>query len=260
MKLDSALTSGSCTYGFEKIDLSKQGHLDLLLRAHDEIYVPSFPIEEERDSLELWLMRLSENTSKAAYRYAIFIAGDQLENPQKAILKGISVGIYYKEAQAGLMAYNAIAPIARGNGLGRLMVELRRLEFEQMAQEAEQDLRAIYVEINDPDKIGAELDIYDPRKRERLFKSWGAIHIPIDYVQKNGFDGLKLMFYPDPNRPAPTFRDVEKFIKAMHPGNEKEPLQRTLRSLFSLAANSGVKDPLMWEKTPVVEWPVPRFF
>jgi hypothetical protein len=254
MRMSSAYNAHAHSYSFVKIDLSEPWHEKLLIRAHDEVYVPSFPIEEERDPLELWLKRLRENPENSEYRYAIFIAGDCLDTPEESVLKGISVGIYYREAQAGLMAYNAIAPSARGNGLGRLMVGLRQDAFETMAADTNQTLNAVYVEINDSEKIDAKDDIYDPRKRERLFKSWGAVHIPIEYVQKNGFDGLKLMFYPDPKRQTPSFGDVEKFINVMHPGEKGEPHRRSITSLYNLAAQMGVSR-TNFGRSPVVIWP-----
>jgi hypothetical protein len=245
-------------YHVAQIDFSVPGHKELLKRAHDEVYVPAFPIEDERDPLDLWMRRLNSNSPDAKYRYAIFVAGDDLAHPETCTLKGMSVGIYYREAQAGLMAYNAIAPIARGNGLGKLMVDLRRQAFQEMAEDCDHELRGIYLEINDPEQVDAQEDSYSPEQRERLFKRWGALHVPINYIQpalagnQKPFERVKLMCYPLANPDVPTFSDVKRFLDAIYHEDRGDHYQTTITSLLDLSFKQAANANGPFPNVPVV--------
>ncbi len=239
-----------------QIDFSVPSHRKLLQRAYKEVYMPAFPIEEERTPLGLWMKRLEDNGPDVQFRYAIFVAGDNLQSADTCTLKGLSVGIYYREAQAGLMDYNAVAPSARGQGLGKVMVELRRKAFYDMAEEAGHELRGIYLEINDPEQVNAHEDSYSPEAREKLFKKWGALHIPINYIQpaitpgQIPFERIKLMCYPLDNPDIPTFSDVGRFINALHHGKKGPDYQTTMNSLVALSFKDAA--------TPYPQGPLPN--
>jgi GNAT superfamily N-acetyltransferase len=200
--------------------------LALLKQAYEDVYLPAFPFEEEREPLSLWLETLKGNGSSSIV--IAIIADEKTLHTAKPVIKGISVGYYYKEEDAGLLAYNAIVPRFRGQGLGSVMVEARKQALLELAQKHGKPLRGIFIECNDPAKISAVEDSIDPAVRIKMFEKWGARIIPINYVQPPLDFGaqkcstLKLLAYPHPGTGAyPAPEAVEGFLHGIYAASAK---------------------------------------
>lgn len=194
----------------------------LMRRAYHDIYVPAFPIEDERDSLEKIESRLKEPVN--GVERVILLAGKHLDDAQKAEIYGISIAYYYGSHQAGLLAYNAIDPQYQQMGLGRLMVKGRIEGLQQLAAKNGQELKSVMIEVNDPAKIKPEDDSMDPAKRVALFEKWGARQIPVPYAQPALAPGLEkcdtllLMAYPQ-NGQYPDAAGVGAFVAGIYAAN-----------------------------------------
>lgn len=190
----------------------------LMRRAYDEIYVPAFPIEDEREPLEKIETRL-RNPGASDVGRVILLAGRNLSDPDpaKAELAAIGIAYYYSSTGAGLLAYNAVAPGLQGGGFGRLMVQGRIKGLQELAKESGQELKCVIIEVNNPAVVKPEDDSMDPAKRIAIFEKMGAKLIPADYVQPPLGVGLGksrnsvLMAYPV-NGKYPTAEQVGAFV------------------------------------------------
>jgi len=202
------------------VDPHNSRSLELLSKAYKDIYEPAFPMEEERESLESWLDTL--RGGNPVVKIVIAIVGEKIDT-ETPVIKGISVGCYYNEEDVGLLAYNAIAPEFRNEGLGRVMVEARKQALLGMAKKNGNPLKGVFIECNDPDKVTPEEDCMDPALRLKIFQKWGAKVMPIDYVQpaltkeSEKCEKLKLLAYPHPESgeyPAPD--GIKGFVNGIY--------------------------------------------
>jgi GNAT superfamily N-acetyltransferase len=194
--------------------------LELLTKAYKDVYEAAFPIDEERESLETWLGSLAGNNPAA--NIVIVVAGEGLDT-KAPVLKAISVAYYYNKQDAGLLAYNAVSPDFQGQGLGRTMVEARKAALLDIAGACGKPLGGVFIECNDPAKISREEDVMDPATRIRMFEKWGALTLPIDYVQpplevgSNKCDTLKLLAYPHPKTGKyPSKSEIQGFLNGIY--------------------------------------------
>jgi hypothetical protein len=191
----------------------------LLEEAYHKIYVPAFPDDDERESLEKFMKAIDGGFPGVGI--AVNILGENLQDPDNYVLKGISIAYYYEKQGVGLLAYNAISPEHRERGLGKLMVQSRIDTLKDMAAEKGQTLNAVFIEVNDPEKVTPEMDSMDPKKRVAIFTDWGAKLVPIDYVQPpvskdtNYCENLRLMNYPVDGKYADK-KGVESLLRAMY--------------------------------------------
>ncbi len=226
----------------------------LMRRAYTDIYVPAFPMPEERESLEKIEEKLSVPTHGVGR--VILLAGKHLEEPDpaKAQIYGISIAYYYGTQQAGLLAYNAIDPAYQQMGLGRLMVKGRIEGLVELAKAEGQQLACALIEVNDPAKVKPEDDSMDPAKRAAIFEKWGARRIPVTYVQPSLAEGedkgcnSMLMAYPIDGK-YPTPEAVAGFITGIWQANNYGKVDYTkdpdyIRTMAELKAWPG------FDKTP----------
>jgi GNAT superfamily N-acetyltransferase len=189
----------------------------LLKRAYNEVYLPAFPIAAERETLEQWTSRLKRGKDD------IVICGENLGDPEKAVIKGICVGVYYSISDVGLLSYYAVHPKAQGQGIARQMINRVKDLMLERAEEKGGVLKGVFIEVNDPAKVPANKDSFDPALRIDVSHKLGARDIPVSYVQPPlqpgapKCDGLKLMAYPHPKTnkyPGPDA--VKAFMEAMY--------------------------------------------
>jgi len=202
------------------VDMKDPRSVALLKEAYRDVYEPAFPIAEERESIDAWINNLMGKSKNSNIVVVIVGTDFDAKNPN---IKGISVGYYYYKVDAGLLAYNAIAPAARNEGLGRVMVEARKQALLHLAEQHGQKLKGVFLECNDPAKVKPEEDSIDPATRMKIFEKWGAKVIPIDYVQpalEKGAakcDKFKLMAYPHPKTGHyPTPDAVRAFVTGIY--------------------------------------------
>lgn len=189
----------------------------LLKRAYNEVYLPAFPIASERESLEQWTARLKRGKDD------IVIVGENLADPDKAVIKGICVGVYFSISDVGLLSYYAVRPDAQGQGIAKLMINSVKNLMLERAEGNGGILKGVFIEVNDPKKVAANQDSFDPATRVSVSHKLGAKDIPVSYVQpalQSGAEkcpNLKLMAYAHPKTgkyPGPD--DVKAFLEAMY--------------------------------------------
>lgn len=197
------------------------GRENLLAQAYTELFEPIFPLSNGGEPLEKWQSRLAH--ANADSRYIISIVGHNLDAPSEKDrqLKGISVGIYYREADVGLLAYNVVSPEARGGGVGHAMVDLRSRAMLDEAKDCGKTLRGVFLECNNPRMIKAEDDVIDPNKRIAMYSRWGATLVPIHYVcpedSTHKLRNLVLLTFPHPETGAhPDRSDVVAYLHGFY--------------------------------------------
>ncbi|MDE2336526.1 MAG: hypothetical protein KGL10_04380 [Alphaproteobacteria bacterium] len=199
------------------IEADNPRSLALLARAYKEVYEAAFPIAGERETLEAWQNSLHDKNK--ATNIVIVVAGDNLDAPDPT-LKAISVAYYYKQTDAGLMAYNAVAPAFQGQGLGRTMVDARKSALHDLAYSYGKPLGGIFIECHDPAKVTSEEDVMDPALRIKMFEKMGAITLPVDYVEPPFEEG---------GRKSENF----KLLAYAHPGTGKYPTKAEIKDYLT---------------------------
>ena len=200
----------------------------LLDEAYKNIYLPAFPDEKERETLEKFHKAIDGGFEKI--QIVVNILGENLEDPENYVIKGLSIAYYYENQNVGLLAYNAIDPEHQEAGLGKLMVLSRIEALQDVARQHGKELAGVFIECNDPCKVSEDMDSMDPKKRVAVFKKWGARQIPIDYVQPptsvDGFycDTLLLMNYPVDGKYADK-ATVESFLRGIYRDFRTEQIQ-----------------------------------
>lgn len=202
------------------VDIDNAASRRLMVKAYTEIYEPAFPLDDERESMSAWLNTLSGNNPDSTM--TLIIIGENLET-ETPVLKGISAAYYYNKFDVGILAYNAISPAFRGGGIGRAMVTARIKSLLDCAKSKGGALRGVFLECHDPQKIAPDKDSFDPATRLKIFQSWGAQIMPIDYtppvmakgLQKN--DTLLLLAYPHPETGAYPVPDaIRRFVTGIY--------------------------------------------
>jgi len=198
-------------------DIDDPASAKLLKRAYNEVYLPAFPIASERESLEQWCARLKRGKDD------IVIAGENLADPDKAFIKGICVGVYFSISDVGLLSYYAVHPECQGQGIAKLMINRVKDLMLERAEDLGGVLKGVFIEVNDPAKVPATKDSFDPATRVSVSHKLGARDIPVTYVQpplqpgSPKFADLKLMAYAHPKTgkyPGPD--DTKAFLEAIY--------------------------------------------
>ncbi|PZQ48688.1 MAG: hypothetical protein DI551_00980 [Micavibrio aeruginosavorus] len=158
------------------------GQMRLLERIYDEVYLPAFPLEDEQTPLDVLKDRL-EKGAKSPNEFSFFVAGADLDDVEAARLDAIGINIFYKNEQASLLAYNAVAPHAQGQGLGRSIFGAGIDACEDISRREGLKVRPAFLEVNNPEIVTEAEDVMPPQKRLETFKKWGAQEVPIGYVQ-----------------------------------------------------------------------------
>lgn len=213
-------------------------HKELLQKAYDNLYIKVFPLAKGGVEIERWFEDM-ENPRATNNDIRILVAGKNLNDPKKAEIHGISVSIYFRDNDVGLLAYITVDPDARVNGLGHTMHEIQARELWKAARENKKNLKGWYIECYAPEKVGTGFDGYDSQKLVDKYVKWGAKRLPIDYV------------VPDTHNCA--IRDHSLTLLAgAHPVTKQHPDAQTnlnyIRSLWTLEGVSQAeqnRDPAM---------------
>lgn len=219
-----------------------------LAQAYADIFVPAFPDDDERESLEKFHHLLEGKTP--GVDIIINLAGENLESETERVLKGIAIAYYYREGSVGLLGYNAVSPQFLGEGIGKTLVQNRIKSLKEKAATLGCSLRAVFIDCNDPEKVPASVDSMDPTLRIKLFTSWGARALPFDYVQPplaedlNYCDRMILFSYPVNGRYA-TAQDVHAYLNAIYKESlpEEDPGQNPhIRAMRAQLASWAVSN------------------
>ena len=97
-------------------------HRALLDRALRELIPANFDRDEGDEALEL----VGDLKDAHAYKpdedgYIFTVAGENLDDPEKAVIKGLCVGAYFPKSNTGALWYLVTDENQRGQGIGRYL-------------------------------------------------------------------------------------------------------------------------------------------
>lgn len=165
---------------FHRIKEADRHSLALLERAYYDLYLPAFPMQEEQETFERWTEFYTVPSDEVAF--VTFIVGDNLDRPDDCHIRALSIGEYYKQKNVSLLAYTAVEPQSRRQGLWFTLTGMRITEFRRLARESGRTLDAVFLEVNNPERIRPEDDSFDPAQRLAILKKQGWQTMPVDYV------------------------------------------------------------------------------
>lgn len=143
-----------------------------LVAFHRGIYWDAFAAQHE--PLDVW-----QRARRGELRYEFWT---RLAGPEDGIDGGI-VFERYPESNCGLLTYLVVAPHARGQGVGK------RLLDDALAVLRGRGVRAVFGEINDPDTQTREPPAVAHARLDRFLR-WGARLVDVRYVQPALAPGL----------------------------------------------------------------------
>lgn len=146
----------------------------------DELYIPGFPDEDERESPENMLeyLRLRAAGWYGANNYHILLLTEN-DRPVAA-----AVSDYLAIPNTGVIEFLIVSDDCRGKGYGRQLFNATEALLRDDAQRNHQpDLAAIVIELNDPFRVAPPNDNYDPFERTRIWDKWGFGRLNFPYVQ-----------------------------------------------------------------------------
>ena len=108
----------------ELLDLRAHRDLQLLQTFYQELYLPAFPIESEREDPTIWAPLLWPDPAapgkSARMHLHIVLAGLALADPAARQIKGAVVFELYRQSHTALLTYILVHPSQRRHGLGRV--------------------------------------------------------------------------------------------------------------------------------------------
>lgn len=154
-------------------------HMDVLAKAYNELYLPTFPLSEGHQKIDRWLDSFGNPNDNLECH--IIIAGDNIRSvADNTVIKSICVAMYYKDSNVGYLAYIAVDPQFRTEGLGKVVFNKFNDVMAAAAHSHGKTLDGLFLDCNDP--AANHPDNYDPKKRIEKYKAWGGNVVPVDYV------------------------------------------------------------------------------
>ena len=153
-------------------------------KACNELFSENFEPREATEGIRL-ASEVSSITDTNFYdknQFVFLIAGENLGDPEKEIIKGLSIGLYFDKSQTGAVWYLVVSKEHRREGIGDNLVKATDKSLEQMAALRQRQYQGLFVHIHDPDKEGNENDPFDPRARVKFYEGLEAVKAPIDFV------------------------------------------------------------------------------
>lgn len=213
----------------EFVDLRDSRDHDLLEQVYRDLYLKNFTDPDEQEDLEQYQVRLFGPPLPMPQPVTHFlVAGENLVDPANRVINGFLIFELYRESSCGLLTYLAVAPDARRQGLGRLLIS-RAIEI--LERDMDGGLVAVFGETHDPRKIDASQDAMVPHDRIGVMSKLGARRVPIRYVQPalrpgdGRSDKLLLISFPIASSPAPWLSGVavltflDEFYRALGVSN-----------------------------------------
>lgn len=202
-------------------DLSTQspGAIHMLKLAYNQLYIPLFPFDDEREPLDAWINPITNRDQDVSVVARIICA----DSAHPETIAGFGVGKYFSEPDVGFLSCIAVAPDFRTLGLGKDLVHALVSDVYLQADMTGNPLQGIFFETNNPAKTDIKTDSVDPAKRLRLYQLWGCRQIDISYTQpplepEGDFcDKMLLMAHPHPKDGSyPSAKAVQGFIDVIY--------------------------------------------
>lgn len=185
--------------GIETLNLAHSYDESLLDAFYHRLYIPAFPIQDEREDLSSWKWYIAHPEESGAETH-IILTGYRLQEKNPVIAGGVVVE-YYLRSQVSLLTYIVVASEFRGRGLARRLVKEANLEMKAAAERIHLKSRplAYFAESNDPASPLTSQDPQDPYQRLMLLSRLGYYEVDFPYIQprlegrSNRYYGLKLL-------------------------------------------------------------------
>lgn len=187
------------------------GHL---AEFENELYIPAFPNEDEREPLENIIYRI-ENRGFPKTKII-------LETEDNLVVGGVITD--YLAEDIAQPIYIVVRETYRGKGIGRNLFE-----------ESIRNYTHVFVEIDNPETVDVRNSAIDPRARKEMYERWGFKRVPIDYVQpplseNSDYErNLILMYRANINK-----RVVKRFLERFYYGlnaSDSEELAKMFRQI-----------------------------
>lgn len=213
---------------FKLIDLRENYDEKLLNLLYRKLYLPNFPIPEEREDPKVWKPLLQKSKNPLLH---ILVAKpiDKIRSSPKII--GFIFAEFYKKSKCGLLTYLAVHLKYRRQEIGKYLLKEGVKKLKKDAKNLKIKIKVIFGEINDPQKVKTIQDSMNPKRRLEIIAKLGAHIVPIRYIQpqlKSGqgrFDKIFLIVFP-------LYKGQQKYIS----GNT------VIAFLYELYKNQGVKN------------------
>jgi hypothetical protein len=120
--------------GFEIVDLKDYHSEALLKRFYEDLYLPAFPITDEREDPGIWarLLWSMDPVPQTPILHRLLIGQNLRRRNQTSIVAG-HLFEYYPESSCGFLTYLVVSPLFRGKSAGyfkRLrLTALKRMTF-----------------------------------------------------------------------------------------------------------------------------------
>lgn len=189
------------------INLRWNYNQQILLDFYQKLMVPNFPIQDELEPLENFLVALKAGSEHPFEMDIVIVLDGELPEllnspPAAAEWKGSSpVGLtkgdfkppaivggiiteYYTEPNCGLITYLLVNKNFRGSGVAGFLINYSREVLDQNAK-ARGHLSgcdAIFLETNSAKKVRADHDVIDPRSRHAILHRYGCRLVDFDYI------------------------------------------------------------------------------
>jgi len=212
----------------EFFELTKLPMWERLLESmYRDLYLPSFPNVDERESPSDWIPRLEVNRPLPPQPLTyIFVTGRDLTIPDESrrSVYGLLIAELYQQSMSALLTYLVVAESYRRHRLARGLVDRARGQLKAKATDFGRPLRAIFAEVHDPevdDSPVAEKDWQlDPHTRLDIMAKLGGRRVPIAYVQpalgrdRSRVRSLLLFTFPLNDQPVTTIRTevIKEFL------------------------------------------------
>src|SRR5215210_1876357 len=173
----------AATSDLEIRDLRDVRDDELLEQVYEALYLPNFPVPEEREDPSIWRPLLWERTDADSTTLHVFVAGTDLGDRGRRRLAGFVFCEHYARSGCGLISYLAVDPDQRHHGLGRLLVQTAIDALRTDGGRVGTPLKAVFAEIHDPERVRPQADVMDPTERASFFAKLNARRVAIPYVQ-----------------------------------------------------------------------------
>jgi hypothetical protein len=211
------------------VSMKESFDIELLKKFYDELMIPNFPLEDERDDIEDWIHCLdpaqhqnqNQNTNQnqnqkeqgPSMDVLLLISSSSSSSSSSSttttkIIGGIAFE-YYKQAQCGLLSYMVVAEDFRRLGILRTLhpIACEAIQLLHKEEQEEQQhhkgrittIKAIFAETNTIEAGDVPPAII--RKRHEILYSLGYRQLKFPYVQPplvedgESFDDIMLLIY-----------------------------------------------------------------
>ena len=149
-----------------------------LRRIYETSYPELFPDPALRENWEQWEYYLDH----AAEENFFILAGENISDPERAIIHGFIIGAYFEASQTGLLCYVGVHKTARKDGVASALVARLTAAMDAHAQSLGCRLKGLFAEANDPAQIAPDEDCIPPATRLKIYARWQALQVPVSYV------------------------------------------------------------------------------